>query len=127
VTQTTGTGPGFTVSGTPTVEGLIEVTISTGGAPGTAEFDWTIDAAGGATGVAIPTTPFEVELNGTGLTLTFENDTFVENDVFEFEAQVLDSPGFTVAGTPTITGTITVTITTGGAPGAAEFSWQIDD
>jgi hypothetical protein len=126
VTQTTGTGPGFTVSGTPIVEGLIEVTISTGGAPGTAEFDWTIDGAGGAAGVAIPTTPFQVVLTGTGLTLTFENDTFVENDVFEFEAQVLDSPGFTAAGTPTVDGDVVVTISAGGAPGTAEFDWTID-
>jgi len=88
VTQTVGTGPGFTISGTPLLTGTLTVTISTGGAPGTAEFDWDLDTES-ATGVAIPTTPFQVVLTDTGLTLTFEDDAFVEAD--EFEAEITES------------------------------------
>lgn len=97
VSQTTGAGPGFTISGTPLVDGTLTVTISTGGANGTGKFDWELGELSAAD-VTIPTTPFTAVLAGTGLTLTFEDDTFVEGDEFEavITASVEDTTGTVV-------------------------------
>lgn len=93
----TGSGPanGVTITGTPTADIDGRITITTGGAPGTAEFSWYTD--GGttpvATGVSIPTTPFQVVLGSTGLTATFINDTYVMGDTYDWLSEAPEANG----------------------------------
>lgn len=133
ITQDVGSGPGFTAAKTGALvvgdEYVVEITTS--GVNGTAEFRWSDDD--GATWieetVPVPTTPFEYVLTGKNITLTWADDTFVDNDVFSFDA--VDGGTFTVAGTPEGENTlgdsvVTVTISTAGDPGTAEFDWALD-
>jgi phage tail sheath gpL-like len=72
-----GTGPAITVAGTDTVDGTYVVTISLGGANGTATFGVTRNAISLATGVTVPTTPFTYPIPGTSIIVTFGNGTHV--------------------------------------------------
>ena len=65
-------------SGTPTANGNLNITITTGGASGTARFAWTFGLLGG-TGVA---TGASVPLSGTGLTLDFGSGTATIGDTY---------------------------------------------
>jgi hypothetical protein len=107
----------FTASGTPTVVGVLTVSITTAGAEGTAKFSWTLGSLG-ATGV---TTSTSNVLAGTGLTLDFTTGTAVVGDSYTVQSN---------PGTGTVThsaGVVTWTQTAGllnnfaswGLPGAA--------
>lgn len=74
-----GTGPTITVAGTDTIDGTYVVTISLGGANGTATFGVTRNAISLASGVTVPTTPFLYTIPGTSIVITFGSGTHVLN------------------------------------------------
>jgi phage tail sheath gpL-like len=80
-----GAGPAITVSGTDSTSAEYVLTISTGGANGTAKFSLTADGESVATGETVPTTPFTYSIPGTdSAVLTFANDTYVLNETYTF-------------------------------------------
>jgi phage tail sheath gpL-like len=82
VTRSGGTsGPAITVSGSDETTTQFVITITTGGANGTAEFSITGNGESIATGVTVPTTPFTYAVPGTTDTVvTFGNGTHVLNE-----------------------------------------------
>ncbi len=72
------------LSGTPTANGTLAITITTAGAVGTAVFSWTFGALG-ATGVV---TSASVALAGTGLTLDFGSGSAILNDTYAVYAVI---------------------------------------
>lgn len=83
-----GTGPAVTVSGTTATDVAFVITITTGGANGTAQFSITGNAVSIAAGVTVPTTPFTYPVpgTGTGVTVTFGNGTHVLNDTHSWNS-----------------------------------------
>lgn len=78
-----GAGPTITVAGTDETTTEFEITITTGGANGTAKFSITGNGTSIATGVTVPTTPFTYAVPGTTNTVvTFTNDTYVLNETY---------------------------------------------
>jgi phage tail sheath gpL-like len=75
-----GAGPAITVAGTDSVDGTYVVTITTGGANGTAVFGVTRNSISLAAGVTVPTTPFTYPIPGTSIVITFGNGTHVLNE-----------------------------------------------
>lgn len=75
------TGPAITVSGTDSTTTEFVVTITTGGANGTAQFSITGNGQSIATGVTVPTTPFTYAVPGTdSVVVTFGDGTHVLNE-----------------------------------------------
>jgi phage tail sheath gpL-like len=72
-----GAGPSVTVAGSDTVDATYVITISLGGANGTATFGVTRNAVSLASGVTVPTTPFTYTIPGTSIVVTFGNGTHV--------------------------------------------------
>ena len=105
------------------------MTISTGGALGTAALTFTIDGATFGSPVSIPSNGVTV-LAGTGLTATFQPGTYVLGDIYSTSS--FPTPAVTLAGTPTPGGplagthTAVLRITTGGVQGTAAFTLTID-
>jgi hypothetical protein len=97
VTQS-GTGPAITLSGTPVAEGEITIEVTTAGAPGTGVVKYRLTHAGDwVTGVTIPTTPFTYVLGASGVTATFENDTFVLGETYTADMTTVDAVPSSVA------------------------------
>jgi phage tail sheath gpL-like len=87
-----GAGPDITVSGDAEAQVEYVVTISTGGAPGTGAFGITGNGASIAAGVTIPTTPFTYAIpGGNGITITFENDTYVLSNTYTWTSYPIRS------------------------------------
>lgn len=76
----TGAGPNVTISGTPAIDGMGMITVTTGGTRGTARFSWNYDAQWG-TGVL---TAASVALVSTGMTANFANGTYVVGTIYEW-------------------------------------------
>jgi hypothetical protein len=81
-----GAGPNITISGTATDDGYARLTVTTGGARGTARFNWDY---GGLTATLVGTnvlTATTVGMTGTGLTINFPTGTYVAGTTYEFRA-----------------------------------------
>lgn len=87
VTQS-GAGPAIAVSGQATLGGAYVLTITTGGANGTAQFSLTRDGTTVDTGEIVPTTPFTYAIAGeASMLLTFANDTYILNETYSWTTQ----------------------------------------
>jgi phage tail sheath gpL-like len=93
IVTSVGGGPTVTVSGTPSVSAEYVVTISLGGANGTAEFGVTQNGTSLVTGVVVPTTPFTYVISGTGLTITFGNGTHILNATHSWTSTAAETFG----------------------------------
>lgn len=77
-----GAGPAITLSGDAANNTDYVLTISTGGANGTAEFGLTANGIAVASAVTVPTTPFTYDIPSTDITITFADDTWVLSETY---------------------------------------------
>lgn len=78
-----GAGPAIAItSGAPSVTTTYVLTVSLGGANGTATFGITGNASSIVSGIVIPTTPFTYTIPGTDILLTFANGTYLLNETY---------------------------------------------
>lgn len=128
ITSAGTTPPTVTVSGNPKGHYLMKVDIQTGGARGTADFQWSIDD--GSTWVASNVlTAATVELKtatfDTGLTITMDTGTYNADNTYSWTA----TPGggqIAVSGSAAVDARIRVEIVTSGALGVARFRYSVD-
>lgn len=89
-----GAGPAITVAGTATLNGTYELTITLGGANGTATFAIERNGVEIAAGVTVPTTPFTYPIPGdTSSIITFGNGTHVLSEVHSWQTTVSAANG----------------------------------
>ncbi|HWA75862.1 MAG TPA: hypothetical protein VG937_26175 [Polyangiaceae bacterium] len=91
----TGAGPAVTLSGTPTAtsNGAGLITITTGGARGTAKFSWSL---GSLSGTNLTTSSSAVALGTTGLSANFAASppNYVAGTTYNFDVGVIGTPGW---------------------------------
>jgi phage tail sheath gpL-like len=83
-----GAGPLPTIAGVPTSGGDYVLTITTGGANGTAVFSLTRNGSSVATGVTVPLQAAPYSVPGDGIIITFTTGTYVLNETYAWTSTV---------------------------------------
>ncbi|WP_063628123.1 putative Ig domain-containing protein [Actinospica robiniae] len=124
------------ISGTPTTSGSSSVTVTakdTTGASGSASFTWTINSTTGNT-VTVTSPGNQTGTVGTAVSKQISATDSASGQTLTFSATGLPgglsiSSSGLISGTPTASGTFSVTVTaqdTTGASGSASFTWTVN-
>jgi Putative Ig domain len=125
------------ILGTPTTTGSYSVTVTAtdpAGTKGTASFNWTITSGSATTTVTFTNPGNQSTAKGSAVTLPLNVSSNAAFQIFKFGAVGLptglsiNASTGVISGTPTTTGTFTVTVTAidyAGTPAGVTFTWTV--